>query len=130
VFHDFYESLAAWQQSVRLVERIYRLSVGFPEEEKSGLTATLKRAASAIPGRIADAHGQCDPAVAAKITQVTLGQLRELHTHLVVCHRLHFVSSWQLSRLRKRCYKIEQLLEAMYDDCQDQIHTQTLNQAA
>ncbi len=112
-----YESLAAWEQAVRLVERVYRVTGDFPADEKSGLAATLRRAAAAIPGRIADAHGQADPSAAVNMIEGVLGQLRELHTHLIVSHRLRFLSSWRLGRTRKLCVKIERLLDALAEDC-------------
>ncbi len=49
-FH--FRDLAVWQKGIDLVEAIYKLTTHFPEQEKYGLTAQLRRAIS-IPSNIA-----------------------------------------------------------------------------
>ena len=53
-----FEQLVIWKRSMDLVETIYRTTRRFPSEERSGLTATLRRTAAAIPANIADGHGR------------------------------------------------------------------------
>ena len=46
--------LKVWQQSMLLVEDVYRLSRGFPVDERFGLTSQIRRSAVSIPSNIGE----------------------------------------------------------------------------
>jgi four helix bundle protein len=72
----------------RLAQSVYDLVAYFPDDEKSGLTATLKRAVASIPPRIADSYMKDDPAEAAAALEATIVSLRELAGYLDVAQHL------------------------------------------
>ncbi|MCD6353071.1 MAG: four helix bundle protein [Proteobacteria bacterium] len=43
-----YKELKVWQKSCRLCLKIYRITKGFPEEERYGLASQIKRAAVSV----------------------------------------------------------------------------------
>ncbi len=91
---------------MRLVELLYRLTQRFPVDEKSGLTATIRRTVTTMSTRIADAF-ECsvqDPLNDADKL------LRELIAYLLICRRLRYISSRQFSSLRRRCERLMKLL--------------------
>src|SRR5437867_10170065 len=49
-----YRDLIVWQKSMVLAKLIYRVTQGFPSEEKFGLTSQMRRAAVSIPSNIAE----------------------------------------------------------------------------
>ena len=51
-----YRDLIVWQKSMVLAKLIYRVTQGFPSEEKFGLTSQMRRAAVSIPSNIAEGH--------------------------------------------------------------------------
>ena len=56
-----HKDLIVWQKSMSFVEEIYSLTKGFPDEEKYGLTAQLRRASVSIPSNISEGaarHGK------------------------------------------------------------------------
>ena len=56
-----HKDLIVWQKSISFVEEIYSLTKGFPDEEKYGLTAQLRRASVSIPSNISEGaarHGK------------------------------------------------------------------------
>lgn len=106
-----YEKLVIWKRSVDLVVAVYRMSNLMPAEEKSGMTATLRRTAEAIPARIANGYGQPDPAGFPKSLTDVLGSLRELQTHIVITERLRFLSRIRTSRIHWRIYRLTQLVQ-------------------
>ncbi len=56
-----HKDLIVWQKAMSFVEEIYSLSKGFPDEEKYGLTAQLRRASVSIPSNISEGaarHGK------------------------------------------------------------------------
>jgi len=110
VAHEPFEKLAVWQRSVELVESIYQLTREFPADEKSGLAAALRRTATGIPAKIADADGQEDPAKAQQGMAAARGMIRELQTYAVICRRMRFLGYMTYSSLRRRLRKIDGML--------------------
>jgi four helix bundle protein len=49
-----FRDLEVWRESMQLVEEIYRLTAGFPSEERFGLASQLRRAAVSIPSNIGE----------------------------------------------------------------------------
>ena len=92
-----FEKLMAWRRAMAFTEAVYRLTRRFPDHEKSGLTATLRRTSAVIPARIADGHGRGNPAEFSKAIDVALGSLREIQTHLTLARRLHYASWFRLA---------------------------------
>ena len=92
-----FEKLMAWRRAMAFTEAVYRLTRRFPDHEKSGLTATLRRTSAVIPARIADGHGRGNPAEFSKAIDVALGSLREIQTHFTLARRLHYASWFRLA---------------------------------
>lgn len=61
-----YERDPRWQRAMTLTVEVYRLTRAFPADEKSGLAATLRRLAAALPLRIAEATTASDAAAETK----------------------------------------------------------------
>ena len=55
---ESYRELIVWQKSVDLAVEVYRLTRGFPAEERFGMTAQVRRAALSISNNIAEGHGR------------------------------------------------------------------------
>lgn len=53
-----FEQLRVWQISHELGLHVYRISKAFPDEEKYGLTAQLRRAATAVPTNIVEGNSR------------------------------------------------------------------------
>lgn len=49
-----HHGLKVWRKSLKLVEDIYDITNEFPEQERYGLSAQLKRAATSVPSNIAE----------------------------------------------------------------------------
>jgi four helix bundle protein len=53
-----YKDLKVWQKSYQLCLDIYKLTKGFPAEERYSLTSQIRRAAISIPSNIAEGYGR------------------------------------------------------------------------
>jgi four helix bundle protein len=51
-----YADLEVWRAAMDLVERVYKITKRFPEEEMYGLTSQLRRASVSVPSNIAEAR--------------------------------------------------------------------------
>lgn len=124
-----YERLRVFKRAMRLVQGIYDATASFPEQEKSGLTATLRRGAAALPGKVADAAGREDAADAAKAFRGAAGALRELETTLLVARRMKMIGGWSLRQLRHACRRLDAAIVAEIAACEMELVETTVEGA-
>ena len=105
------QDLMIWQRAMDLVETCYRLTAGFPQEEKFGLTSQIRRASTSIPANIAEGFGRWNPADFARFVSIASGSLRELDTHLLISARLGFLNT---SLANSTLRKTEELARMLY----------------
>ena len=53
-----FEDLEVWQLAKRLTVMAYKLTGSFPEREIFGLSNQIRRAATSVPGNIAEGFGR------------------------------------------------------------------------
>lgn len=85
-----YQQLIVWQKSMLLVSEIYRLTQGFPDNEKFGLTSQLRRAAVSVPSNIAEGSGRGSDKDFCRFLYQARGSLTEIETQLLIAQQLGF----------------------------------------
>lgn len=74
----------------------YKLSRAFPKEEIYGLTSQLRRAAVSVPANIVEGYSRGSRKEYVQFLTVTQGSLKELETHVIIAHRLDYITNFQL----------------------------------
>ncbi|WP_226426923.1 four helix bundle protein [Xanthomonas sp. MWU16-30325] len=87
-----HERLMVWRDAMSLVEAIYRLSHDFPDSERFGLTAQMRRATISVPSNIAEGAARRSTAEYLRYLSMARGSLAELDTQLQIAARLQFGS--------------------------------------
>src|SRR2546427_6647031 len=77
-----YRDLLVWQKGIELAKLLYPLSAQFPQEEKFGLVAQMRRAAVSIPSNIAEGQARHTTGEFVQFISHTEGSLAELETQL------------------------------------------------
>ena len=90
-----YRDLEVWQKSVTLIVECYKLTRGFPKTEQYGLSSQLQRSAASVAANIAEGNGRRNLGEYIQHLGIARGSLLELETHVIVAHRLAFVTSAQ-----------------------------------
>lgn len=98
---------------------VYRLSARLPAEEKSGLSAAMRRASTAVAQKCADADGRAEVGDAIKNYEAALASLRELLTAALICRRLKYIHHVHMSGLRRRIARVESLIDEDLQTCLD-----------
>ncbi len=83
-----YKDLTVWQRAVQLSLAVYRLSSGFPDEERYGLTSQLRRAGVSVPSNIAEGYGRGTRKEYKQFLAIARGSTLEVQTQLIIANEL------------------------------------------
>ena len=86
-----FEDLEVWQLGKQLTVMVYKLTEGFPQHEAYGLTSQVRRAATSVPGNIAEGFGRYHYLDRVKFFLNARGSLNELKSHLMIAGELGFL---------------------------------------
>jgi four helix bundle protein len=83
-----HKNLDAWNISITLVRKIYKLTEKMPGIERYGLTTQIRRAAVSIPSNIAEGSARDSDKEFIKFLYYALGSASELETQLILSNEL------------------------------------------
>ena len=75
---------------MKLAEAVYKLTSGFPSEERFGLTSQMRRAAVSIPSNIAEGAARASKKELLHFLIIARGSLSELDTQITLAKNLNF----------------------------------------
>jgi four helix bundle protein len=108
-----YRDLVAWQIGMDLVEKIYRISAGFPDAEKYGLTSQMRRSSVSVPANIAEGFGRGRKAEFRRFLEISRGSLFEVQTLAELCRRLGWIKGQPLKELRDLAQRVDAVLKGL-----------------
>jgi four helix bundle protein len=83
-----FRELTVWQKAHELVVEIYRVSGGFPSEERFGLTVQLRKAAVSIGSNIAEGCGRGTNKDFARFLSIAAGSASEVEYQVLLARDL------------------------------------------
>lgn len=83
-----HQKLEVWQDSILLVEAVYRFSSHLPTDERFGLTSQIRRASISIPSNIAEGAARASRKEYLRFLSMARGSLSELETQIIIATRL------------------------------------------
>lgn len=95
-----------WQKAHQFVLGVYRLTKGFPAEEKYGLTAQLRRSSISIPANVAEGFRKRGKADKARYLNTAQGSLEESRYYLILSRDLGYADSSGLMALLQEVSKL------------------------
>ena len=90
-----YRDLVAWKRAVELVTHVYGLTKSFPDDERYGLTAQLRRAAVSVASNIAEGQGRFSRGEFKQFLGHARGSLLEIETQMTIATKLSYLDSRQ-----------------------------------
>ncbi|GMU38670.1 MAG: four helix bundle protein [Phycisphaerae bacterium] len=79
-----FKDLAAWQRAMALCKEVYALTRLFPDTEKFGLTAQIRRAEVSIPSNIAEGYGRRNLQESIRFLNIAHRSLGEVETQVLL----------------------------------------------
>lgn len=109
-----FEKLEVWQDSRKLVKKIYLITSSFPDEEKFGLTSQLRRAAVSISSNIAEGNSRFSHKDKSHFTEIAYTSLMEVVNQLIIATDLNYINEDTLSKVKKLIELISRKLSGLY----------------
>ena len=90
--HFRFVKLDVWQKAVDFADQIYRITKGFPADERFGLTNQMRRAAVSISSNIAEGISRSSDRDKSRFIEIAYGSVMEIVSQSHVAKRQGFIS--------------------------------------
>ena len=101
-----FENMRVYQQSLKLVSLIYKVTRGFPKEEAYGLTSQIRRAAVSVCLNIAEGQGRRSTLENKQFSQIAKGSLHEVLAVLEIAHQERYLSNQEKTQIRAEVFSL------------------------
>jgi carbamoyl-phosphate synthase large subunit len=108
-----FRDLRVWDEAMELAEQVYAVTNTFPNEERFGLTAQLRRSAVSVPSCIAEGNGRDGTRDYLRFLSMARGSLSKLHTQVMLSTRLGFIALTAAAQLEHQILKVGKLLQTL-----------------
>ena len=108
-----YKALKVWQKAYQLCIKTYKITKGFPREERYGLTSQIRRATVSVPSNIAEGYGRKTTQKYIQALYIAYGSNCELETQILLSGDLGSIKSDDLKNLQRDIGDIERMLKAL-----------------
>ncbi|MFQ5586379.1 MAG: four helix bundle protein [Thermodesulfobacteriota bacterium] len=108
-----YRDLEVWQEAMSLTTEVYHLTRSYPREETYGLTSQTQRAAVSVPANIAEGHSRKSRKEFHHHVSIARGSLAELETHLLLAHRLEYLTRQEMEKVWEMAQRVGRLVNGL-----------------
>jgi four helix bundle protein len=108
-----FRDLKVWHKGHQLTLDVYRITGGFPKEERYGLTSQIRRASSSVPANIAEGCGRGGDGELYRFLQIAMGSASELEYHLLLAHDLTYLPETDYARLNVDVVEVKRMLASL-----------------
>jgi four helix bundle protein len=114
VVKDF-RNLSVWAKAHAFTLDVYRVTRAFPDDERFGLTAQLRRASASIAANLAEGCGRSSDADFARFVTMAIGSASESEYHLLLAGDLGILPKDCRDDLMARIAEIKRMLAGLLD---------------
>ncbi|MGE5803532.1 MAG: four helix bundle protein [Gemmatimonadota bacterium] len=114
-----YERLKAWQLAYELALILYRVTDGFPRDERFGLTSQIRRAGFSVVANIAEGAAKRGRKEFRRFLDIALGSITEIEVALRIARDRNYVSREQWAEVERSRNHAGVLLWKLYRAMKD-----------
>jgi four helix bundle protein len=107
-----FRQLSIWQRSHQLTLAIYKLTRTFPDHERYGVTAQLRRSMASVPANIAEGSGRDTEAELKRFLDIAHGSASETDYHLHLSADLGYLSEDEYRPLAREIQALKRMIGA------------------
>jgi len=108
-----FTELKVWQRSHALVLELYRITRGFPADERFALTSQLRRAVTSVPTNIAEGSRRQSNQEYARFLNIAQGSTAEVEYLLILSRDLGYIPPTDFDRLVAEEDEIARMLHGL-----------------
>ena len=108
-----FTELKVWQRAHALVLEIYRISAGFPPDERFGVTSQLRRAMTSVPANLAEGSRRQGRQEYARFLNIAQGSAAEAEYLLILSRDLGYLSPAAFERLTADLDEVARMLHGL-----------------
>lgn len=110
---ESYRDLEIWKKGVRFSLEIYKITSGFPDNERYGLTNQLRRASASVPANIAEGYGRNSTKNYIQFLRISMGSLNEVETFLFIGYGLKYINKDYLNVLIEKSTELGKMINSL-----------------
>jgi four helix bundle protein len=88
-----FRQLTVWQEAHKLVLEVYRVTKGYPSDERYGLVSQMRRAAVSIPANIVEGFKRRGIQEKVRFYNIAEGSLEEVKYFIILSNDLDYIAS-------------------------------------
>jgi len=108
-----FEKLDVWNKTMEWVDEIYLLTRKFPDEEKFGLVAQLRRSSVSVASNIAEGSSRSSDKDFAHFLEIAYGSLMEAICQCMVAFRQGYLTEEEFDRLYSKAQELARMLSGL-----------------
>jgi four helix bundle protein len=108
-----YKDLLVWHKGIALVKEVYRITGGFPVDERFGLVSQLRRAAVSIPSNLAEGQARHTTGEFVQAVSYAEGSVAEVETQLIIAIELGYCTQSRAAHAFEIIEELHKMLNAL-----------------
>jgi four helix bundle protein len=108
-----YQDLAVWKQAHQLALQVYRHTTEFPERERYGITAQLRRASVSVVSNIVEGSARHGDRELLRFLRLAHGSICEVQCQLLLSRDLGFMEKGRWEVLDCECQNLGKMLNGL-----------------
>ncbi len=107
-----FKKLKVWEKAHYLTIQVYKITKLFPSDERFGLTAQLRRAATSVPTNIAEGCGRDSERELARFMSIAAGSANEVEYQLLLACDLNYIQDEKYRELNQQINEVKRMLNS------------------
>lgn len=108
-----FTDLTVWQKAHEVTLRVYRVTEAFPDRERFGIVAQIRRSAASVPANIAEGFGRRTTRELLRSLQIARGEAEETRYFSILSRDLGYLKQDDFNRLAEGCDSVGRLINAL-----------------
>ncbi|MEO8726425.1 MAG: four helix bundle protein [Acidobacteriaceae bacterium] len=108
-----FRTLTVWEKSHALTLIAYKVTQGFPTDERFGLTSQIRRSSASIATNIAEGCGRQGNAEFKRFLQLAMGSATELDYQFLLSRDLGYLTSPSHTEIEMRVLEVKRMLSTL-----------------